>query len=99
MHNSPLLMRGDRGQRALIHIDDALRLAINDGDLVRVSSPYGSITVVISTTKDLMPGVIAVPHGWGHKGTGAWRVANRAGGANVNELTSSEPQDVERLSG
>ncbi len=99
MHNSPLLMRGDRGHRALIHIDDALRLAIDDGDVVRVSSPYGSITVTVSTTKDLMPGVIAVPHGWGHKGNGAWRVANRAGGANVNQLTSSEPQDVERLSG
>ena len=99
MHNSPLLMRGERAQRALIHVDDAADLQISDGDLVRVSSPYGEITVGVTATKDLMAGVIAVPHGWGHKGTGTWRLANRAGGANVNRLTSSDPQDVESLSG
>ncbi|MCX2928748.1 molybdopterin-dependent oxidoreductase [Mycobacterium sp. CVI_P3] len=99
MHNSPLLMRGERGQRALIHVDDAAGLGISDGDVVRVSSPYGEITVEVNTTKDLMTGVIAVPHGWGHQGTGTWRLANRAGGANVNRLTSSAPEDVESLSG
>ncbi len=99
MHNSPLLMRGERVQRALIHVDDAADLHVCDGDLVRVSSPYGEITIEVTPTKDLMAGVIAVPHGWGHKGTGSWRLANRAGGANVNRLTSSEPQDVESLSG
>lgn len=74
MHNSPLLMRGDRAHRALIHVEDAEKLAIADGDDVRVSSPYGAITVGVSTTKDLMAGVIAVPHGWGAKepGPGRW---------------------------
>ncbi|HKV21404.1 MAG TPA: molybdopterin dinucleotide binding domain-containing protein, partial [Mycobacterium sp.] len=99
MHNSPLLMRGQRVQRALIHVDDAAELQIADGDEVRVSSPYGEITVEVTGTKDLMPGVVAVPHGWGHKGTGTWQVANKAGGANVNRLTSSEPENVEQLSG
>lgn len=99
MHNSPLLMRGERTQRALIHVDDAADLHISDGDVVRVSSPFGEITVGVTATKDLMAGVIAVPHGWGHKGTGTWRVANKAGGANVNQLTSSDPADVESLSG
>jgi anaerobic selenocysteine-containing dehydrogenase len=99
MHNSPLLMRGERVQRALIHVDDAADLQISDGDLVRVSSPYGEITVGVTVTKDLMAGVIAVPHGWGHKGTGTWQVANKAGGANVNRLTSSAPEDIESLSG
>lgn len=99
MHNSPLLMRGERTQRALIHVDDAADLEVSDGDLVRVSSPFGQITVGVTATKDLMAGVIAVPHGWGHKGTGTWRLANKAGGANVNQLTSSDPRDVEQLSG
>ena len=99
MHNSPLLMRGGRGQRALIGVDDAAELHICDGDLVRVSSPYGEITVEVATTKDLVAKVIAVPHGWGHTGTGTWKLANRAGGANVNRLTSSAPEDVESLSG
>lgn len=99
MHNSPLLMRGERRHRALIHVDNAAELGICDGDVVRVSSPYGEITVEVTTTDELMVGVIAVPHGWGHTGTGTWRLANRAGGANVNRLTSSAPEDVESLSG
>nr|WP_234783575.1 molybdopterin-dependent oxidoreductase [Mycolicibacterium celeriflavum] len=99
MHNSPLLMRGDRRQHALMHVDDAAEQQIVDGDEVRISSPHGAITVPVLTTKDLVAGVVAVPHGWGHKGTGSWRLANRAGGANVNQLTSSDPADVEALSG
>ncbi|MDA4110315.1 molybdopterin-containing oxidoreductase family protein [Mycolicibacterium holsaticum] len=99
MHNSPLLMRGDRRQHALMHVDDAAEQDISDGDEVRISSPYGDITVPVLTTKDLIAGVVAVPHGWGHKGTGGWRLANGAGGANVNQLTSSDPDDVESLSG
>ena len=99
MHNAPLLMRGERRQHALMHVEDAARLQIGDGDGVEISSPYGAITVAVSTTKDIVPGVVAIPHGWGHKGTGTWRLANRAGGANVNQLTSSDPADVESLSG
>jgi anaerobic selenocysteine-containing dehydrogenase len=99
MHNSPLLMRGDRGHHALMHVDDAAELQICDGDEVQVSSPYGRITVPVTATKDLVSGVIAIPHGWGHKGTGGWQIANRAGGANVNQLMSSAPEHVESLSG
>jgi anaerobic selenocysteine-containing dehydrogenase len=99
MHNAPLLMRGDRGHHGLMNADDAAELDIADGSEVQVSSPYGAITVPVTLTKDIMPGVIAVPHGWGHKGTGGWKLANQAGGANVNRLTSSEPADVESLSG
>ena len=46
-----------------------------------------------------MAGVVAIPHGWGHRGTGNLRVANRAGGANVNQLMSSDPDDIEPLAG
>lgn len=99
MHNAPLLMRGDRGHHGLMNADDAAELDIADGSEVQVSSPLGVITVPVTLTKDIMPGVIAVPHGWGHKGTGGWKLANSAGGANVNRLTSSEPGDVESLSG
>jgi anaerobic selenocysteine-containing dehydrogenase len=99
MHNAPLLMRGDRSHHGLMNADDAAELMIDDGSDVTVSSPYGRITVPVTLTKDIVPGVIALPHGWGHDGTGGWRLANRAGGANVNQLTSSEPDDVESLSG
>jgi anaerobic selenocysteine-containing dehydrogenase len=99
MHNAPLLMRGNRIHRALMHLDDAAARQIGEGDTVAVRSPYGQIALPVSLTADIVPGTIAVPHGWGHKGTGGWKLANRAGGANVNQLMSSDPADVEALAG
>lgn len=99
MHNAPLLMRGDRVQGALMHTDDAKRRGIEEGDTAQVRSPNGKIVVPVSLTTDIMPGTIAIPHGWGHRGTGGWRIANRAGGANVNQLMSTDPADVEALAG
>jgi anaerobic selenocysteine-containing dehydrogenase len=99
MHNAPLLMRGDRVQHARMHVDDAALADIVDGDVVRIASPHGEIELPVIVTKDIVAGVVAVPHGWGHKGTGGWRRANEAGGANVNRLMSSAPEDIEKLAG
>ena len=99
MHNAPLLMRGERLQHARMHVDDAAAADIVDGDVVRITSPHGEIELPVIVTKDIVTGVVAVPHGWGHKGTGGWRGANDAGGANVNQLTSSAPEDIEKLAG
>ena len=99
MHNAPLLMRGNRIHRALMHLDDAAARRIGDCGTVAVRSPHGQIALPVSLTADIVPGTIAVPHGWGHKGTGGWKLANRAGGANVNQLMSSDPADVEALAG
>lgn len=98
MHNAPLLMRGDRGPRALMHTDDAKARGIADGDEVAVRSPFGKIALPVSLTEDIVAGTVAIPHGWGHRG-GGWRVANQVGGVNVNELTSNDPDDVESISG
>jgi anaerobic selenocysteine-containing dehydrogenase len=99
MHNAPLLMRGERVQHARMHVDDAAAADIVDGDIVRIASPHGHIELPVTLTKDIVAGVVAVPHGWGHRGTGGWRVANGAGGANVNQLMSSAPEDLEKLAG
>jgi anaerobic selenocysteine-containing dehydrogenase len=99
MHNAPLLMRGERTQHVRMHVDDAAAANIVDGDVVRIASPHGEIELPVMVTKDIVAGVVAVPHGWGHKGSGGWRIANRAGGANVNRLMSSAPEDLERLAG
>ena len=98
MHNAPLLMRGERGPRALMHTDDAAARGIAEGDEVAVRSPFGKIALPATLTADIVAGTVAIPHGWGHRG-GGWKLANAAGGANVNELTSSDPDDVESLSG
>ncbi|WP_407661724.1 molybdopterin-containing oxidoreductase family protein [Mycolicibacterium neworleansense] len=99
LHNSPLLMRGTRIHRALMHSEDAAARQLSDGDAVRVRSPYGQIDIAVSLTDDIVRGTVAIPHGWGHKGSGGWRIANQAGGANVNQLMSSDPSDVEALAG
>jgi formate dehydrogenase len=97
MHNAPLLMRGGRTHAARIHPNDAERLGIADGDRCRIASAHGSIEIEATLTDEVKPGTVAVPHGWGH--TGGWQVANAAGGANVNVLASSDPEDLERLAG
>ena len=99
MHNAPLLMRGDRAPRALMHIDDARQRGISGGDEIVVRSPYGKIELPATLTEDIVVGTVAIPHGWGHNGKGGWRVANRVGGVNVNDLTSNDPDDVEPISG
>jgi anaerobic selenocysteine-containing dehydrogenase len=102
MHNAPLLLRGGRRQLARMHPDDAAAIGLEEGATVRLSSPHGAIELPVTLTGDLKRGVVAVPPGWGHKGTGRWRRANAAidgGGVNVNRLMSSDPADLERLAG
>ncbi|WP_067830530.1 molybdopterin-dependent oxidoreductase [Nocardia inohanensis] len=97
MHNAEPLMRGPRRQSARIHPKDAAAAGIPDGTPCRITSPHGSITLPALCTEDMTPGTIAVPHGWGHNG--GWQLANAAGGANVNDLTSTNLEDIERLAG
>ena len=97
MHNSELLMRGGRTHAARVHPADADACGLDDGDRCRIASAHGTIEIAVKLTDEVKRGTIAVPHGWGHKG--GWRVANAAGGANVNLLASSDPEDLERLAG
>ena len=97
MHNAPLLMRGQREQPLRMHPEDAERLGIEDGGLALLASKSGELRVPVRVTDEVMPGVVALPHGWGHRG--GWQVANAAGGVNVNQLMSSAPEDLERLAG
>ena len=76
MHNAPLLMRGERGPRALMHAEDAAARGIADGDEVLVRSAHGQIGLPVKLTTDIVVGVVAIPHGWGHNGRGGWRLAN-----------------------
>jgi anaerobic selenocysteine-containing dehydrogenase len=98
LHNTPKFRDGTRRHRALVNPADAAAIGAAAGTAVRVVSARGSIEVPIELSDDVAPGTIAVPHGWGHRG-GGWQTANAAGGANVNELTSPHPEDMERLSG
>ncbi len=98
MHNSELLMKGKREHRARINPTDAAGSGIADGAPVRIRSEHGVIETTALLTDEVRVGTVAVPHGWGHVG-GGWERANKAGGGNVNQLTSSKVADVERLAG
>lgn len=97
MHNVEPLMRGDREHAARVNPKDAAVAGISDGDRCRITSPHGRIEVTARLTEDMTEGTVAIPHGWGHDG--GWQRANAAGGANVNDLMSSDIADVERLAG
>ncbi len=97
MHNSEKLMAGDRVHRARMNPADAEVAGVADGDRVRIASPNGEIETEVRITDEVIAGTVAVPHGWGHHG--GWQTANAAGGANVNQLMSSRPDDLERLAG
>ena len=98
MHNVPALMRGGRRHALRMHPADAAARGLVDGDPVRVRSERGEVgPAPVLVTDEMTPGVVALPHGWGH--SGGWRRANAAGGVNVNALTSADPESLERLAG
>jgi anaerobic selenocysteine-containing dehydrogenase len=97
MHNSPKLMAGNRVLAARVHPADAAATGVKDGDVIRVASKTNAIELPVKVTDEVIPGTIAVPHGWGH--AGGWRIANGNPGVNVNLLASSDPDDIERLAG
>jgi anaerobic selenocysteine-containing dehydrogenase len=94
-HNVPGLVGGSNTCTLQIHPDDAAAHGVADGGRARVASSVGSVEVDVEVTDRIRAGVVSLPHGWGHAGTGQ-TVAERAGGVNVNVLT---PPDVDPLSG
>jgi anaerobic selenocysteine-containing dehydrogenase len=87
MHNLPMLVSGPERCTAWVHPDDAARLGLADGEPVLVSSRAGAVEVPVAITEDVMPGVVSIPHGWGHGGRGVQlQVAGDHAGVNSNLL-------------
>jgi anaerobic selenocysteine-containing dehydrogenase len=98
LHNVPALMKGRDRCTLLIHPDDAARCGIADDDVVTVKSEAGEIKVPVEVTDAIKPGVVSMPHGWGHGKPGTrMSVANNSPGANTNAL--SPPTFVDEPSG
>ena len=97
MHNAPLLMRGGRTHALRISPEDARDAGLADGEPARISSASGAVEVPVMITDEMTRGTVALPHGWGHKG--GWKLANEAGGVNVNLLAASSADALERLAG
>ena len=98
MHNSERLMRGKERCTLLMHPDDATARGIADGLCVRVRSRVGSVDVLAELSTEMMPGVVSLPHGWGHARAGVrLRTATAHPGASINDLT--DDQRLDELSG
>jgi anaerobic selenocysteine-containing dehydrogenase len=98
MHNLPSLVSGPARCTAWVHPADAARLGLADGEPVAVSARTGTIELPVQVTEDVMPGVVSIPHGWGHDAPGTHQgVAEAHPGVNSNVLT--DELVVEPLSG
>lgn len=98
-HNyAPFLEREEHRNFVYMHSEDMAREGFAETEVVRVSSGERWIELEVRALDDLMPGVVAVPHGWGHEGSGL-SVARSAGGANVNILHPSGRAHVDDISG
>ncbi|MGO9254298.1 MAG: molybdopterin-dependent oxidoreductase [Mycobacterium sp.] len=98
LHNVPALMKGKDRCTLLIHPDDAARRGIAADDVVTVKSAAGEIKVPVEVTDAIKPGVVSMPHGWGHGRPGTrMSVANGSPGANTNVL--SPPTFLDEPSG
>jgi anaerobic selenocysteine-containing dehydrogenase len=95
MHNVNVLVKGKPRCTLLVHPTDAARHGIRDGELTRVTSTVGAIDVPAEVTEDIRPGVVSLPHGWGHNLPGTrLSVANEHAGVNSNVLAPGTFVDV-----
>ncbi|MBK8257287.1 MAG: molybdopterin-dependent oxidoreductase [Polyangiaceae bacterium] len=99
-HNLPDFVAGERGTNYLfMHPQDALERELSQGDLVDVTTPTHSVRVPLRLLSDLMPGTVAMPHGWGHQHAQGLSVARQTRGVNVNLLAADGPNSIERIAG
>jgi anaerobic selenocysteine-containing dehydrogenase len=94
MHNVEVLVKGK--PRCTVHVNptDAARLGLADGADAQVASRTGKVTIPVEVTDAIRPGVVSIPHGWGHDVDGVeLSVARRYAGVNSNLLADDELMD------
>lgn len=98
MHNSHRLVKGKKRCTAMLHPDDALNLGISSNDPIKIESRTGAIEIEAEVTDEIMPGVVSVPHGWGHTRSGIkMDIAQNNAGVSTNDIT--DDQRIDQLSG
>jgi anaerobic selenocysteine-containing dehydrogenase len=95
MHNSERLVKGKPSCTILMHPNDAVNRGLASGQKVQVRSSVGSIVIPIEVSDEMMPGVVSIPHGWGHDRPGnQLAVAQQHAGASINDLTDNQAIDA-----
>ena len=94
MHNLEILVKGKPRCALQVHPADAGRLGLVQGSEARVRSRVGAVQIPVEITDGIMPGVVSIPHGWGHGGAGTdMAVAGRHAGVNTNLLADGSVMD------
>lgn len=95
MHNSYRLVKGRNRCTLLMHPDDAARRKLTSQEKVRVSSRVGTLEIELEVSAEIMPGVVSIPHGWGHDRPGvALATAREHAGQSANDLTDDASIDL-----
>ncbi|RBH56296.1 MULTISPECIES: molybdopterin oxidoreductase family protein [Pseudomonas] len=95
MHNYHRLVKGKPRHQLLMHPDDLASRSLEDGQRVQVSSRVGMIEVEVLASLEMMPGVVSLPHGWGHARPGVkMAIASGQPGSSANDLTDERQLDV-----
>ncbi|MBV1920751.1 MAG: molybdopterin-dependent oxidoreductase [Pseudomonadales bacterium] len=88
MHNSLRLVKGKPRHQLMLNTQDAVALGVVNDDQVDVVSRVGSVKVMVEVTDNIMPGVVSLPHGWGHHRKGVkLAIAQEHAGVSANDLT------------
>ena len=94
MHNTPRLMKGKPRCTLLVHPDDAAARGLVDGGTAEVRSRVGAVMVPVEVSDTVMPGVVSLPHGFGHGRQGVrLSVASAHAGVSINDLTDAQEVD------
>ncbi|MCH1579568.1 MAG: molybdopterin-dependent oxidoreductase [Luminiphilus sp.] len=98
MHNHQRLMKGKPRCQLMMHPDDVENEGWQSGIMVTVKSRVGHIQAELAASDEVMPGVVSLPHGYGHGRSGTRsEIANRHPGVSCNDIT--DEQFVDQLSG
>ncbi|NJL15202.1 MAG: molybdopterin-dependent oxidoreductase [Microscillaceae bacterium] len=98
-HNFEGFVQGERQTNYLyMHPEDAQKRGLADGDTVDVRSQTATVRLPLKLLPDLMPGTVALPHGWGHQAS-KMQTARRTKGVNVNILAADGPDKIDPVSG
>ena len=98
--NTPRLSGGQGATNHLyVHPDDAAARGLRDGDAAELSTATATVRVPVKLLPDLMPGTVALPHGWGHQHAKGLSTSGQSAGVNVNLLPADGPEALDALSG
>ena len=95
MHNFHRLVKGKPRHQLLMHPQDLAQRQLTDGQWVRVRSRTGVVEVQVQSSEEMMPGVVSLPHGYGHGRQGVQlHIAGAQPGVSANDLTDEHLRDA-----